>query len=364
MPSTWESRLADGWITGRLFDGQCSRGYPARLSRQGQRLLIEYGAEQRLEALLGEVRLGLRVGQAGCYLHLPAGAAFESAEGDALASLVRGAAGGGHWLRRLEGSYRLIIASALLVLLMISMGMIHGVPWASRHVAQALPAELERVMGENTLAALELRWLEPSTLDAVVQQRIQQAFAPHLAQFAERYPGQRLEVHFYASPVIGANALALPGGIIVFTDGLVRLAENDDELVAVLAHEVGHAVHRHGLRNVIQGSLALWLVVSMTGDLSAASDLLVSVPALLVSLNYSRAMEREADDFALQYLPVAGVQPAHFAHILQRLDERSQQPAWTLEKAARKLPDVLSSHPPAAGRMARFLEWQGAVGKP
>lgn len=362
--STWVCPLSEGWISGLFFDGRSSRGHPARLCRDEQRLLIEYAGGERLEPLLSEVRLGPRVGQAGYYLHLPGGAAFEPIEAlqaEALGKMLQGvpARGGAVWVRRLESNLHLIVVSALVVLLTVSMGIIYGVPWASRHIAHALPQSLERVMGQNALSTLEGSWLEPSALDEAQQQRIRQAFSPHLARFSELHSETALEVHFYASEALGANALALPGGIIVFTDDLVQLAENDDELIAVLAHEAGHAVLRHGLRNVIQGSLVVWVITGMTGDLSAASDLLVTLPALLVSLDYSRGMEREADDFALQYLPEGGVQPARFAHILLRLQEEARD--GKLEKTVGRLPGLFSTHPDTAERMQRFLAWKGTV---
>lgn len=210
-------------------------------------------------------------------------------------------------------------------------------------------------MGQRSLATIERMWLEPSALEAERQQAVHDAFAPHLAAFAERYPKQPVEVFFYSSKAIGANALALPGGIVIFTDDMLKLAEDDDELVAVLAHEVGHVIHRHGLRNVVQGSLVLWLIMTMTGDLSAASDLLVTVPALLASLNYSRGMEREADDFALRYMRDSGLQPAHFAHIMQRLDPSAAEDGQD-GKSRLRVPEALSSHPPTPERIKRFLE--------
>ena len=71
-------------------------------------------------------------------------------------------------------------------------------------------------------------------------------------------PFIRLEVR--SAPQIGANAFALPSGIIVVTDELVALSEDDDELAAVIAHELGHVHHRHIMRTVIQNSAAALLV--------------------------------------------------------------------------------------------------------
>ena len=362
-PLTWVWALSDGGVAGQFFDGQRSKGYSARLRRDQQRLLIEYAGGQRLDVALGDVRLGTRVGQAGYYLHLPEGAVFESPQGEQLASLLKGVTSqrGSSWMRKLESNLRLVIVSAVALLLIVSAGAFYGVPWASRHIAHALPASLERVMGQNTLTALEHSWLEPTALSEARQQQLRQAFAPHLARFAAGYPEQQLEVLFYASPALGANAFALPGGIIIFTDELLQLAEDDDELVAILAHEVAHVVHRHGLRNVVQSSLVVWGVMALTGDLTAASELLITLPAMLVTLNYSRGMEREADEFALQYLPAAGVQPAHFAHIMLRLEEQVPTDTGALEKEAGRLPDLFSTHPDTRKRVQRFLAWEDTL---
>ena len=358
--------MSDDGIVGQFFDGQRSKGYPARLRRNQQRLLIEYAEGERLDVALGDVRLGTRVGQAGYYLHLPGGAVFESLQGEQLASMLKGATSqrGSSWMRKLESNLRLAIVSALVLVLIVSGGVFYGVPWTSRYIAHALPSSLERVMGQNTLKVLERGWLEPTALSEARQQQLRRAFAPHLTRFAALYPEPQVEVHFYASPELGANAFALPGGIVIFTDELLQLAEDDDELVAILAHEVGHVMYRHGLRNVVQSSLVVWGIMAMTGDMSAASDLLITLPAMLVTLNYSRSMEREADEFALQYLPPAGVQPAHFAHIMLRLEDHVQQDAGKLEKEARRLPDVFSTHPNTQKRVQRFLTWEGTISQP
>lgn len=365
-PLTWAWVLSDDGIVGQFFDGQRSKGYPARLRRNHQRLLIDYPESERLDVALDDVRLGTRVGQAGYYLHLPGGAVFESPQGEQLASLLQGATslGGPGWLRTLESNLRLAIVSAIMLVLVVTGGVVYGVPWASRHIAHALPPSLERVMGQNALQVLEHAWLEPTALSDARQQQLRQAFEPHLARFAELYPEQQLEVHFYAGSELGANAFALPGGIVIFTDELLQLAEDDDELVAILAHEVGHVVHRHGLRNVVHSSLVVWGVMAMTGDMTAASDLLVTLPALLVTLNYSRNMEQEADEFALQYLPPAGVQPVHFANIMLRLEEHVHKDAGKLDKAADGLPEVLSTHPNTRQRIERFITQEDPVNPP
>ena len=86
---------------------------------------------------------------------------------------------------------------------------------------------------------------------------------------------------------MGANAFALPNGTIVVTDDLVKLAEHDDELVAVLAHEIGHVVSRHALRRVLQDSGVMLLVAGITGDIVSISSLAAALPTLLIEAKYS-----------------------------------------------------------------------------
>ena len=110
---------------------------------------------------------------------------------------------------------------------------------------------------------------------------------------------------------------------MVLTDELVALAERDEELVAVLAHEIGHVVHRHGLRQTIQSSMLAISVILLTGDLSSASAFVAALPTALAESRFSREFEREADDYALEYLLAAGVSPTHFARMLSRLEEQA-----------------------------------------
>ena len=94
-------------------------------------------------------------------------------------------------------------------------------------------------------------------------------------------------------PLWHANAFALPGGTVVMTDAIVRAAADkgisDDALIGVLAHEIGHVVHRHGMRMVVeQGVLNMGLGLAL-GDVSGV----VSTGAtLLTSRAYSRFHER------------------------------------------------------------------------
>ena len=100
---------------------------------------------------------------------------------------------------------------------------------------------------------------------------------------------------------------------------MVNLASNDHELIAILGHEIGHVVHRHILRRMIQNSSISILILFITGDVSSASSLVLALPTFLFNLSYSRDFEIEADDFAYNFLIKNNLDPDSFAQIMQRL---------------------------------------------
>ncbi len=348
----WVYRLSDDGVAGRFFDGQSSSSRAARATVAGDQLFLDVAGERRRYSA-DQVRLGVQVGKASSYLHLADGAVLESLDVSGLQGLSRALkrSGRGSLLQRLEVSPKLIVGSLVAVLAFSWLGVVYGVPWLSNQIAHALPVELERHLGEQSLEALDSVWTGPSDLSEARQQELLTAMAPYLSAMQQAYPKHTLQLHFRSSEALGANAFALPGGHLIFTDEMVALAEHDEELVAVLAHEVGHVIHRHGLRNVVQGSLLVFVMVSLTGDISAASDITTGLPTLLANLSYQRGMETEADDIALAFLQEQGIAPQRFADIMTRLDPPSEGES---DDAASGLGSFLSTHPPTPERIQRF----------
>ena len=137
-----------------------------------------------------------------------------------------------------------------------------------------------------------------------------------------------------------------PDGLVVVTDELVRLAETDAQLLAVLAHEAGHHEQRHGMRQALQSSAVVVVAGFLFGDLSGTASLSVSIPVLLLESGFSRDHERQADEFAFGLLARKGQSPADFADIMQRLSDshggdRDMGPIG-----------YIATHPPSAERIA------------
>lgn len=357
MPLMSTSRPSEVTIEGQFYSGKDSSQRRAVLRLAAGVVVIDAG-DTRLRLTPGEVEISPRIGNTPRYLYLPDDGVFETADNAAVDHLDRRAqrGRGNRLLHKLENHLGLILAAVVITIATTGAAFIWGVPWTARAVANALPDSVAEQVGESTLSTLDNTWLEPSSLPERRQQALQAHFRPLLKPVA----GQDIKVVFRSSPAIGANAMALPNGTLIFTDDLVDLAEDDDELTAILAHEIGHVAHRHGMQGLVQSSLTFWLIVMMTGDLSAFSDATVVVPAVLMSLSYSRDMEREADTYALQALKANGIDPIHFANIMERMvaahGENEAVEREDVNNRWDSLKDILSSHPVTEERIERFKQ--------
>jgi predicted Zn-dependent protease len=156
---------------------------------------------------------------------------------------------------------------------------------------------------------------------------------------------------FRRSARIGANAFALPGGTLIITDALVQLAKHDDEITAVLAHELGHINRRHAMRQVLQSTLSGLVMVAVLGDFDSIAS---GLPATLLQLRYTRQMELEADAYALQALQTACISPLAFVNILERLSGAHKENES--EKTTSGVERLLASHPDTVIRLKAFRD--------
>ncbi|MEW5967112.1 MAG: M48 family metallopeptidase [Pseudomonadota bacterium] len=330
-------------FAGDLFDGVTSQAHPVAARLDAGRLRVE-GDGIAFDVPLERVRLAPPVGAARGVVHLPEGRELHSADLDALARLAHALPGRTpeRWARVLESRLLYAFAALLLSVAVVFAGLRWGVPAAAQVAAHTLPAGLDAHIGNETLALMEKVSLDPSTLPAARQRALAGQVETHCRKQA--CPPHRLL--FRDSKLFGANALALPGGTVVVTDELVRLAAHDEEILAVIAHELGHVQHRHGLRLALQSIGAGAILVAITGDIGSVTDLAAGLPSLLLQNGYSRDMEREADVYALAWLQSACIAPRRFADMLGRLDPDSET-------------SLIASHPGSAERVQPFLAAPG-----
>jgi predicted Zn-dependent protease len=160
------------------------------------------------------------------------------------------------------------------------------------------------------------------------------------------------------SPVI--NAMALPGGYIYVTRGMLAHLNNEDQLATVIAHEIGHVAARHAARQawqqqIGQGLLLGGAVLSQGLGLPAGNILnFGGMAAQLFLLRYSREDELEADRLGVEYAMAAGYDSREVIGLFQTLDRMQ-------EKEGQSMPSFLATHPNPGDRIQRIRELTGAA---
>jgi Zn-dependent protease with chaperone function len=242
----------------------------------------------------------------------------------------------------LDSGWKKALAGLLSLFLCIWVLGAAGLPFLARIAADAVPEATIDELSRQTLAELDRGFLEPSELAPDRAAHLQTLFQGLIGR---KSPPAHYRLEFRRSERIGANAFALPSGLIVMTDELVRLAENDRELIGVLAHEIAHVENRHGLRMLFQNAGAFLLVSALAGDTISIAAAGQSLPVLLIESGYCRRFEKEADRAAGMYLVRMGWGTASLQNLLARIAKNSpQHPAFTL----------LSTHPNLEERI-RYL---------
>lgn len=152
------------------------------------------------------------------------------------------------------------------------------------------------------------------------------------------------------------NAIATPGAHILVSRGLIELAETEDDLAGILAHEVAHVVLAHGLASIRTGRITesvLGLASAAASDLSGQelSELTGTfgnsvqdiVQTVAVS-GYSRSSERDADRLAVELMLSLGYDPRGLVNVLQRMD--------VIYDRSPGGPGFLQTHPDPSDRIA------------
>lgn len=348
-------------IRGFYYDGQSSVQIPARCCvYDSGAIRIEGLDDNNLLASLESfaIHVSPRIANTPRYLRLPNQGKFETDENDAVDKLLHRFKRHSwqHIVHFLESRKRWILTCLLAMVLMAWVMGRYGVPVAAKVIADHLPEKVIEMAGQRTMDTLERSLLKESKLDAAVMERLKSHFRPIIEEHREH----DIRVRFFTAKGIGANAFALPDGTVIFMDDMVKLSAHDDELLTVLAHEVGHVVHRHGMRTLIQNSLFAFALLAITGDVSGSSELFLGLPVLLTKLSYSRRFEREADDFALSYLKKQGIVPVHFANLMRRIEKNRATASTPSDSGVHDRPskpgwrDFLSTHPSMKERLRRF----------
>lgn len=337
----------------RFYDGKTSerRDASIAITTDGNVVVVLDGIEARRVYSLPEVRIPSRIADTPRHVLLPDGAVCEVRDNDALDAMraraeERPAPAGRRFerlLHQLDSSWRGAAAALAVTAAILYSFTQWGAPLVAGVIVAATPPQVEAVIGSNLLTLMnQFDLVEPSRLESNRRNELLAAFT----EITEDAGVADTDLLFYSGRRLGANAFALPGGTVVITDELIGLAEHDEEILAVLAHEVGHVAGRHVMRRLAQTSSMLVVWTAFTGDVSVAA-LSILGPDQLLAMSYSRDFERDTDRFAFDYLDRAGISPTRLGDILERLEKGS---------ATAGLPTWSSSHPGAEERARNAAE--------
>ena len=167
-----------------------------------------------------------------------------------------------------------------------------------------------------------------------------------VARLAAALPPADRKYQFRASIIdnpFEPNAFALPGGRIFVFTGLLDRVQKPEELAGVLAHEMAHVTHRHGLRRLIASGGPYYVLRLFVSDRQGMLSIISAGSQWLVGQAYSRDMEREADTAGWHYLLAADIDPRGLVDFFQLLTEGEN---------AGSIPEMFRSHPATAERIA------------
>ena len=208
-----------------------------------------------------------------------------------------------------------------------------------------------------------------------VEQYIGFAGSEELKAYVSRI-GQRLVKHSSRSTIVHEfhvvdmkepNAFALPGGYIYVSRGLLAIMNSEDELAAVIGHEIGHVAGRHSAQR--QAKSRGWIPLQILAGIGGAAASVVSpglgsavagagqLPASLAIASYSRKQEEEADRLGQQYAAAEGWDPAAISDTMDALT-REQELAGAEDPSRMSFFDT---HPTTPDRAKKGREYAKAL---
>jgi Zn-dependent protease with chaperone function len=362
-------------IEARYFPASgAAKAVPARVSVSmvEQALLVHLENEfVPLRIGLAEINVSERFSRATRSIYLPDGAMLEIDDSAALSNMLDTTAKRDSWVTRWQHSWRTVAFSFLASVVLAVLGYRYGLPVVADHLAHRVPVSWTEALDRAVLAQFTRTGLSESKLPEADRERLRKRFEAIVAsastqEFADaRGEVPKPKVYFYRSGEV-PNAFALPGGSIVFLDGLVQIAPDDDALVGVFAHEYGHVIHRHGLRNLLRTAVVSAIAAWYFGDFTT----LANAAILISELSYSREFENEADDAAIQIMRSNGLNTKSLAMLFRKMRDhddhdhgetsKPNEVAKEGDRAKEKprsrfsVPEFLSTHPEIDSRIERF----------
>ncbi|MFT3802562.1 MAG: M48 family metallopeptidase [Burkholderiaceae bacterium] len=322
------------------FDGRSAQARDVRIALDRHELVIVDRDGTTIDRrAIASIRVQEALRHAPQRIDLADGATLVVADKTRLAALLAEAGIGPGFIERVQRSWFSVGCAMIALAALLWSLHLWLLPWAASLAVRWLPASVEERIAEQAWPRVDENLFAPSALPPALRERVRE----HFADVVARLPGAPEYLLEFRAWSGGANAYALPGGRIVVTDQMVLRAGDGDALMGVLAHELGHVADRHTLRTLIQGAAVSAVFSTFFGD---ASALAAAIPGALVTLEYSRDFERDADDYAVRALKAAKLPVEPMIALLRTFsDDDANAPQHRR---------FLSAHPVGDERIARI----------
>ena len=292
MRASGESWIGGDVVSALYFDGKTTAAKAVVLSLEDQEWVVR-GDDLELRHSLAQVQISERLGNTPRSLAFFEGGHCEVTDHAALDQLLDAAGVRRTWVDGMQHSLGWALLASLAIVAVLVASYLYLLPWGAEVIAKRVPATVLQKMGSSTLETLDKLMLEPSKLDATRQQALIFAYAK-----LQPLPDSQMRYHivFRSSPRMGPNAFALPDGTIVMLDELVALTPDDNEIVAVLAHERGHIEQRHAMRMVLQSSAVGLVMTWYMGDVSTLLAIVLPFGALIAQYIFKDMLAQSLTD--------------------------------------------------------------------
>lgn len=174
-------------------------------------------------------------------------------------------------------------------------------------------------------------------------------------ELEEPYASMDWDIEVFENEAI--NAFAMPGGKIGVFTGILKVAENQDQLAAVIGHEVAHVTEKHSLERAnreLTTQVGVIGASSVIGGGQGTYDLISMGAKLGLSLPYGRGQESEADTDGLLYMADAGFDPRASVQLWKNMDRENKgaPPEWfsTHPSSDTRIDDLIKQLPAALVR--------------
>jgi Zn-dependent protease with chaperone function len=249
-----------------------------------------------------------------------------------------------------------IYVVGILILIFSAYVFIKAVPaYLADRMMDKIPVEWEVTLGQSILKMLPVEQKPNQKVLMVLQDTVDL-----LEQSVEGNHPYNLKIYIWLEKEV--NALALPGGAMLVSTGLLNQAESPEELAGVIAHEIQHVLLRHSTRGILRNLGQSMLLALFVGDVNAIMANVVNLAGTLETLGLSRDMETEADQKGMELILAANIDPHGMIRIFEKLtQEESSQEEDNKKKVNSRDNDIkvfsyFSTHPSSQNRLSNLAK--------